>query len=571
MTVSICMTLREENKSRSSDPRKEPPDPRISSRTAEDASAGRPDRASRRRRRVEQPPYKESPGDRRSSGYRSAPLPPSVPVASAFLLVEDALSCPAHPVKIPVHPEQIPVSSGRAPSFRRALVRRFDAILSKIADGDTGKVAMVTDGQLHLRQVIHPKALAKNLDLPEYYNAFYDLRKEFKSFYHSEEMACVADMMNCILFGVRIPALTTLITLTRRIYPHRIHHPGIIRARLNENPLEPRRASSPHGPRHMQRFLTIQAFLPSRFLAAHNTSSSCMALPRRAPHRPWTARKSVHPHAHPARVGEILPRLPSVPRGCRWRRSVCESRFGEGFDHSVTPSRPASRDYLTLVASDWPRRAPFFLSTHIHAHGRIRCSRPPILISRAPPCLLQTRLVCVLPSRLVSGRLVPLLPTFSLSSLFLSLSSPSFTPLPLSPPFLLSPLPLSSLLTILPFLPFSFFHFPFFVFLDGKGSTALQQDVSPTLQRRRRLSNPVTWILRSVDPAGAPLGVEMRLGLMVITLINELEFADDGLDPRSISRPRSVIGRSPAHCESLTPTWDLIHAAHWPPGVTQTR
>ncbi|XP_037785794.1 RNA-binding protein fusilli-like isoform X1 [Penaeus monodon] len=76
------------------------------------------------------------------------------------------------------------------------VIDSFDAILSKIADGDTGKVAMVTDGQLHLRQVIHPKALAKNLDLPEYYNAFYDLRKEFKSFYHSEEMTCVADMMN---------------------------------------------------------------------------------------------------------------------------------------------------------------------------------------------------------------------------------------------------------------------------------------------------------------------------------------------------------------------------------------
>lgn len=59
---------------------------------------------------------------------------------------------------------------------------------------------MVTDGQLHLRQVVHPKALARNLVLPDYYNSFYDLRKEFKSFYHSEEMTCIADMLNCILF-----------------------------------------------------------------------------------------------------------------------------------------------------------------------------------------------------------------------------------------------------------------------------------------------------------------------------------------------------------------------------------
>lgn len=77
---------------------------------------------------------------------------------------------------------------------------QFDAILSKIAEGDTGRVAMVTDGQLHLRQVVHPKALARNLVLPDYYNSFYDLRKEFKSFYHSEEMTCIADMLNCILF-----------------------------------------------------------------------------------------------------------------------------------------------------------------------------------------------------------------------------------------------------------------------------------------------------------------------------------------------------------------------------------
>ncbi|XP_069184957.1 RNA-binding protein fusilli isoform X9 [Procambarus clarkii] len=76
------------------------------------------------------------------------------------------------------------------------VVDSFDAILSKIAEGDTGRVALVTDGQLHLRQVMHPKALARNLVLPEYYNSFYDLRKEFKSFYHSEEMNTVPDMLN---------------------------------------------------------------------------------------------------------------------------------------------------------------------------------------------------------------------------------------------------------------------------------------------------------------------------------------------------------------------------------------
>ncbi|XP_071547541.1 RNA-binding protein fusilli isoform X4 [Panulirus ornatus] len=76
------------------------------------------------------------------------------------------------------------------------VIDSFDAILSKIAEGDTGRVALVADGQLHLRQVVHPKCLARNLLLPEYYNSFYDLRKEFKSFYHSEEMTCIPDMIN---------------------------------------------------------------------------------------------------------------------------------------------------------------------------------------------------------------------------------------------------------------------------------------------------------------------------------------------------------------------------------------
>ncbi|XP_066954813.1 epithelial splicing regulatory protein 1 isoform X1 [Macrobrachium rosenbergii] len=76
------------------------------------------------------------------------------------------------------------------------VIDSFDAILNKITDGATDRVSLVTDGQLHLRQVIHPKALAKNLSLPDYYNSFYDIRKEFRSFYHSEEMSSISDMMN---------------------------------------------------------------------------------------------------------------------------------------------------------------------------------------------------------------------------------------------------------------------------------------------------------------------------------------------------------------------------------------
>uniref|UniRef100_W5MVA5 Epithelial splicing regulatory protein 1 n=1 Tax=Lepisosteus oculatus TaxID=7918 RepID=W5MVA5_LEPOC len=39
---------------------------------------------------------------------------------------------------------------------------------------------LCTDGQLHIRQVIHPEASNKNILLPEYFYSFFDLRKEFK-------------------------------------------------------------------------------------------------------------------------------------------------------------------------------------------------------------------------------------------------------------------------------------------------------------------------------------------------------------------------------------------------------
>ena len=42
---------------------------------------------------------------------------------------------------------------------------------------------LITDGQLHLRQVLHPEACNKGITLPPYFSSFYDLRKEFRKFY----------------------------------------------------------------------------------------------------------------------------------------------------------------------------------------------------------------------------------------------------------------------------------------------------------------------------------------------------------------------------------------------------
>lgn len=46
-------------------------------------------------------------------------------------------------------------------------------------DPDSPTFRIVTDGQLPLRQCLHPEACAKDIELPNYYCKFSDLRKEF--------------------------------------------------------------------------------------------------------------------------------------------------------------------------------------------------------------------------------------------------------------------------------------------------------------------------------------------------------------------------------------------------------
>ncbi|CAG0912497.1 unnamed protein product [Notodromas monacha] len=58
------------------------------------------------------------------------------------------------------------------------------------------RVVLVCDGQLPLRQCFHPEACNKNVDVPNYYYSFFDLRKEFAKAYGSEDINCVSDMLN---------------------------------------------------------------------------------------------------------------------------------------------------------------------------------------------------------------------------------------------------------------------------------------------------------------------------------------------------------------------------------------
>lgn len=55
---------------------------------------------------------------------------------------------------------------------------QFDSYLRSLKI-DQSSVCLVTDGQLPLRQCLHPESCAKDIHLPSYYWKFSDLKKEF--------------------------------------------------------------------------------------------------------------------------------------------------------------------------------------------------------------------------------------------------------------------------------------------------------------------------------------------------------------------------------------------------------
>ncbi|XP_072250414.1 epithelial splicing regulatory protein 1 isoform X1 [Leuresthes tenuis] len=49
-------------------------------------------------------------------------------------------------------------------------------------------LCLCTDGQLHIRQVIHPEAASKNILVPDCFHSFFDLRKEFKNHFPASDL-----------------------------------------------------------------------------------------------------------------------------------------------------------------------------------------------------------------------------------------------------------------------------------------------------------------------------------------------------------------------------------------------
>lgn len=84
-------------------------------------------------------------------------------------------------------------------------IRQFDVYVRSLQiDPDSPLFRLVTDGQLPLRQCLHPEACSKNIELPSYYFMFHDLRKDFRAFYSASDDAELNSVTNLVDY-LRMP------------------------------------------------------------------------------------------------------------------------------------------------------------------------------------------------------------------------------------------------------------------------------------------------------------------------------------------------------------------------------
>ncbi|XP_065168952.1 RNA-binding protein fusilli isoform X3 [Atheta coriaria] len=80
-------------------------------------------------------------------------------------------------------------------------LNEFDAYCQSLhIDPYTSGFRLITDGQLPIRQCLHPEACRKDIDLPPYYTSFHDLRKEVARFTNQTEEtpASIADLLTSL-------------------------------------------------------------------------------------------------------------------------------------------------------------------------------------------------------------------------------------------------------------------------------------------------------------------------------------------------------------------------------------
>uniref|UniRef100_A0A8C9EIZ4 RRM domain-containing protein n=1 Tax=Pavo cristatus TaxID=9049 RepID=A0A8C9EIZ4_PAVCR len=99
-----------------------------------------------------------------------------------------------------------------APSLEQALRQFNQSVSNELNIGVGTSFCFCTDGQLHIRQVLHPETSKKNILLPECFYSFFDLRKEFKKCCPGSpdiSKLDVAAMVECILLTVTVSATDT--------------------------------------------------------------------------------------------------------------------------------------------------------------------------------------------------------------------------------------------------------------------------------------------------------------------------------------------------------------------------
>lgn len=77
---------------------------------------------------------------------------------------------------------------------------QFDQYAKSKLDSDCKSFRLITDGQLHLRQVIHPESSKKGIALADYFYTFHDIKKEFRKFYRNNDVHTVEEILNCKCF-----------------------------------------------------------------------------------------------------------------------------------------------------------------------------------------------------------------------------------------------------------------------------------------------------------------------------------------------------------------------------------
>uniref|UniRef100_A0A8C5PUK8 Epithelial splicing regulatory protein 1 n=1 Tax=Leptobrachium leishanense TaxID=445787 RepID=A0A8C5PUK8_9ANUR len=116
-----------------------------------------------------------------------------------------------------------------ASQLEQALQQFNQSVGNELNIGVGTSFCLCTDGQLHIRQVLHPEASKKNIMLPECFYSFFDLRKEFKKCLpgssDSNELD-VAEMLSCILSGVLYIASGSDLHLKRHRFsdPERVNY-----------------------------------------------------------------------------------------------------------------------------------------------------------------------------------------------------------------------------------------------------------------------------------------------------------------------------------------------------------